>query len=302
MGGSTDTIDTLIEKLGSGQLDDRLPVQHVDLSQRNRIRSLHQRSAAVSVAASFLAKEWRARELGFERYRDFLRNLFPGAHANWPPHHALDPVHVLTFNYDRLFEIAFLDRFNISGYSLYGARGLNSGLNAVNRSMHFDSTSFSFVKLHGSIGMWAIDILGRGTGPFEFVSEGLTAEPLQISDQFFFRNPTNANPDALKAQPLLVFPSDRQFIVENESGFAYHEYVRAVWARAIKVLSEAKDIHVIGYSFSGIDRGPFLDLLGHASLCERIVVRNPNATEICDHLLLDRPHLKQLLHAHNYAF
>jgi hypothetical protein len=38
----------------------------------------------------------------------------------------------------------------------------------------------------------------------------------------------------------------------------------AVWFRAKQLISNATEIHVIGYSFSGIDRGPMLEMLGQA--------------------------------------
>jgi hypothetical protein len=47
-----------------------------------------------------------------------------------------------------------------------------------------------------------------------------------------------------------------------------------------ELISTATEIRVIGYSFSGIDEGPILDLLGQAHRCRRIVVQNPDADQI----------------------
>jgi hypothetical protein len=66
---------------------------------------------------------------------------------------------VLTFNYDQAFEIAFLDRFkNADQYLLYGQMALNSGLNL--NGIGFEPGAFSFLKLHGSVGMWITDFPG----------------------------------------------------------------------------------------------------------------------------------------------
>jgi len=65
--------------------------------------------------------------------------------------------HVLTFNYDRMFEIAFLGRFNLDGYALYDRRVLNSGVPAISgirTKILFEPEAFSFLKLHGSILGW----------------------------------------------------------------------------------------------------------------------------------------------------
>lgn len=113
MGGSVDTIDTLVQKLYGGQLDRQIG--------GSQFRHPRVQTATLAVSAAFLAKEKKVWEFGFGRYRDFLYQLFPGAQSNWFAIERSNRPHVLTFNYDQAFEIAFLDRFNfnIQNYSLY---------------------------------------------------------------------------------------------------------------------------------------------------------------------------------------
>jgi len=103
-------------------------------------------------------------------------------------------------------------------------------------------------------------------------------------------------------EPLLFFPSERQFIASNESGFLFHKYGREVWNRARAIISTAKEIHVIGYSFSGIDRGPILDLLSEAHDCERLVIQSPDADDISGRIKLERVNLRDLIESAPLSF
>jgi hypothetical protein len=91
-------------------------------------------------------KEKQVWDSGFARYRDFLYQLFPGAQTDWFAIQRSNRPHVLTFNYDQAFEIAFLDRFNIQNYSLYDVRVLNSGLNLPGTEIEFDQESVFISK------------------------------------------------------------------------------------------------------------------------------------------------------------
>ena len=300
------TIDALIQKVSEGRLDEALGIDGLDIRQRNIQRSLRERAAALSITANFVAKESTAVQTGLPRYQNLLADLFPGAESTWDLFANSDSIHVLTFNYDRLFELAFLDRFNLYGCDPYGIKGLNAGLDAIRGNIRFAPNAFSFIKIHGSVGMAITDLGRRNVGPYHFHGQifplNRAREPLVISDNLFFTEPTSANPDGLKVEPLLFFPSQRQFILGNESGFSYHNYVTETWARARHLVSQASEIHVIGYSFGGIDRGPFLDLLQEATLCQRITVRNPSAEQLCANLAIERPDLEKLLRAYPYPF
>jgi hypothetical protein len=62
-----------------------------------------------------------------------------------------------------------------------------------------------------------------------------------------------------------------------------------------ELISKATEIHAIGYSFSGIDRGPILEMLGRARNCQHFIVQSPDAEEICNRLKLDKPGLRNLI-------
>jgi hypothetical protein len=242
MGGRVDTIDTLVQKLYAGQLDGQIGAQNVDAWTRNGIRSRRVKAATSAISAAFLAKEKKVSELGFSRYRNFLYQLFPGAGSNWFAIQRSNCPHVLTFNYDRAFEIAFLDRFiNTDQYLLYGQRVLNSGLNL--NGIGFEPEEFSFLKLHGSVGMWAVDFPGD---PIYQQRLPINGQTVTIDDRLFFpETPDSEHPSRSEREPLLFFPNQRQFIVSNESGFLFHKYAKAVWHRATELVSNATDIHVI---------------------------------------------------------
>ena len=90
----------------AGQLDSRIGGS--DFRQSRVI------AATLATSAAFLAKEPLARQTCFGRYREFISDLFPGAEAHWFRIPRSNRRYVLTFNYDRLFEMAFLDRSEAS--------------------------------------------------------------------------------------------------------------------------------------------------------------------------------------------
>jgi hypothetical protein len=298
MGGSVDTIDTLVQQLYGGQLDSEIGVQNVDLWTRSRVRHQCAQTAALAISAAFLAKEKKVTELGFARYRNFLYQLFPGAGSNWSAIQRSNRPHVLTFNYDQAFEIAFLDRFKIAGYSLYGQGVLNSGLNLS--GIGFEPNAFSFLKLHGSVGMWTIDFPGD---PIYRQQEPNNGSPATIKDSLFFVEPPDGkDSNRSEREPLLFFPSQRQDILAKETGFLFREFAKAVWNRATELISNATEIHAIGYSFSGIDRGPILEMLGQAHSCRRLVIQSPDADEICSRLKSERPELHSQIESAPFTF
>jgi hypothetical protein len=282
-----DTIDTLVQQLYGGQLDPQIGGVY--------FRHPRAQTATLAITAAFLAKGNKLWEIGFACYREFLYQLFPGAQSNWFAIQRSNSPHVLTFNYDQAFEAAFMERFNIQNYSLYDVRVLNSGLNLPGVDIEFEPESFSFLKLHGSVGMWVGDMFG-GAFVQHAYNYPLKGRPITIDDNLFFTDPPDgANPNRLKREPLLFFPSQRQSILSQETGFLFRKFAQAVWNRATKLISKATKIHAIGYSFSGIDRGPILEMLGRARNCQHFIVQSPDAEEICNRLKLDKPGLRNLI-------
>jgi len=176
-----------------------------------------------------------------------------------------------------------LDRFRITPYGLYDVRVLNSGVTLPGHKIVFKPESFSFLKLHGTVGGWTNDLTGSGHPLHQRVHfEAPIAPGPPVEDRYFFSEPPNGpHPDHLKRPPLLFFPYQRQFIALNETRFPFHVYASEVWKRATELISKATEIHAIGYSFSGIDRGPMLDILNQASSCRRLIIQGLDADFIC---------------------
>lgn len=295
-GTTTETIDVLVQKLYGGNLDE---IIEGPLNRQPRVIS-----ATLATCASFLAKEASARETGFRAYREFLSDLFPNAETHWLRIPQSTRHHVLTFNYDRLFEMAFVDRFNFIGYGLYDVRVLNSGITLEGVNIVFTPEAFSFLKLHGSVGGWTVDFTGTGSAKHQICYfEDPVANQVMVDDNLFFsEGPDAQHPDHLKRPPLLFFPYQRQHIVSSDSGFPFDSYARAVWKRATELISNATEIHVIGYSFSGIDREPMLEMLDQARRCQRLVIQGLDADRICHKLKLDRPQLGNLIQSAPFKF
>ena len=261
-------------------------------------------SATLATCAAFLAKEASARETGFRAYREFLSDLFPNAETHWLRIPQSTRRHVLTFNYDRLFEMAFVDRFNFTGYGLYDVRVLNSGVTLEGVNIEFTPEAFSFLKLHGSVGSWTVDFTGTGSPKHQicYFEDPVANQVITVDDNLFFSEGPDGHPDHLKKPPLLFFPYQRQHIVSTQSGFPFDSYARAVWNRATELISNASEIHVIGYSFSGIDRGPMLEMLDQVRHCQRLVIQGLDADRICHKLKVDKPQLRNLIESAPYPF
>jgi hypothetical protein len=293
MSGTTETTDILVQKLYGGHLDQQIG------GEQNRQAFVF--SATLATSAALLAKEAAAKRTGFKRYREFISDLFPGAETRWPLMPPTKDRHVLTFNYDRMFEIAFLDRFQIKPYGLYDIKVLNSGVTLPGVQIEFEPENLSFLKLHGSVGAWTIDFTGMGHPAHQrcYFETPLLNQPITVNDAYFF---DAQHPGHIKRPPVIYFPFQRQTIVSSQTGFAFHRYARDVWARASHLVSKATEIHVIGYSFSGIDRGPMIQLLETATGCERLIIQSPDADRICKKLALDRPKLRSLIESASYPF
>ena len=292
--GTTDTVDILVQKLYGGHLDSQIG------GNQNRHPCVV--LATLATAAAFLAKEPAARQTGLKQYREFISDLFPGAESRWPWQPPTKNRHVLTFNYDRLFEMAFLDRFQISPYGLYDIKVLNSGVTLPGIDIEFEPENFSFLKLHGSVGAWTIDFTGMGHPSHQqshFEPLPPTSPKLKSTMTTFLMPSIRA---LLRDPRILYFPFHRQFILSSQSGFAFDKYVRGVWTRAYELIANATEIRVIGYSFAGIDRGPVLDMIETASDCRRLIIQGPDAERICARLRLDRPELRDLIEPAPFKF
>lgn len=182
---------------------------------------------------------------------------------------------VLTYNYDRMFERAFIewirpqlrDHTNLESNAL---QWLNCGL-PYESKIEFDPNGFALIKLHGGIGQFNRDHdFGLNhVYPFDF------DRPLPpIADNPYFEIPDQ------KSNLQTIFyptdkrrPSDRR--AENgRSTLSRLAYEHAVWNAAEDVCRTASEIQIIGYSMSPIDWWSFKALIRAAENCRKIVIRN----------------------------
>ena len=295
-GKIVDTIDTLVAKINDGQFDESNAIMGEEMQKRHSLRHERIQAAKLAVSTMFHFKESAAIGTGLNSYRDFLYDLFPGASSRWWDNIGETNYRVLSFNYDRMFEIAFHDRFNIDleQWGFYGGKVLNSGLDVVyNKRIEFERNRFSFLKLHGSIEMWVGDDYGETSHGYRFPKQVNNFEP---TDDLYFAEPVDGpHPLRLKATPIMVFPHERQFIRGNKSGYPFHRYIEKVWEYAEELVGHATEVVIIGYRFAGIDRQPFLDLLSRAKACKKIIVHNPEAKHICDRLFRSHPEWRGII-------
>jgi hypothetical protein len=280
------TIDSLVSSLTNERfgLNFRSQVDEAALDEKIY-------DAKIATNALFLQLEPNAlSRLG--RYERFLWKVFPG-HGHWQRELSKADTRVLTFNYDRLFEMAFVRRFQIDTgqYPIYGENVLNSGLIFTEKeSVNIASDTFCFLKLHGSVGMAVREEYGK---PCHYCHcDGITSSKSRpVADDDFYPRRVK-DPNDKRPEPLIIFPNEKDYVRSNNNRFPYREYVTKVWHSAEQVVADATQINVIGYSFHPIDRKSLVNLLSKRRSGIPIVVQNPDARAICadlaqDHLDLD---------------
>lgn len=249
--------------------------------------------AKIATGTMFLAKEEKARKMRTPCYERFVASIFGG--EPWQEAVKAANCHVLTFNYDRLFEIAFLNHFKHfdPNVSLYGDCALNSGFNQRVNSLNKiepASNRFSFLKLHGSAGWWAKNDLLRPEDRYYWPAAPTRSVALQAIEDLLKKHgvyswETLNRPNAqitLPWETLITFPHEKQRSLENrQAGFSYNPYICRVWDHAAGLLASATKVKVIGYSFSAIDSRHMIEtLLSKATQCEKIVIQNPDVQNV----------------------
>jgi hypothetical protein len=257
--------------------------------ERSNLRDKQIIDAKIATAAMFLVREEKARKIGSQSYERFIAAIFGG--DPWQEAVKAADCHVMTFNYDRLFEIAFLNHFKSFDpklVSLYGNCALNSGFNRRVNGL-FDKVEpvvgrFNFLKLHGSTGWWVKnnleqpELLSYWHVPVR--STGLQEIEDLLKKHGVYSWETLNRPNApinLPWKTLITFPHEKQHSLKNrQTGRSYDPYIRQIWDHAASLLAAATEVKVIGYSFSAIDsRHMVNELLSKATQCHRIVIQNP---------------------------
>jgi hypothetical protein len=231
--------------------------------------------AKIATAAFFLEREGAIKD-GLQSYRDLLNIIFGGEHNQSVLRSTIHRV--LSFNYDRLFEIAFGQYFGLDPFSCYGKELLNAGFELDKSYLLQDFDRFCFLKLHGTAGTFMYK--RHGAPRYFHTSAGRT-----MDDSFFWPNQANA-------EPLIVFPYEKDR-ANSKTSFPFDLYIRPIWQKqgyAEKLVQEAHQIRVIGYSFDPNDRKSMMHLLRHSD-CP-IIIQNKTqdaAEQICKELRFDYP-------------
>lgn len=261
--------------------------------QRQNLLDKQTADAKIATGTMFLAKEKKSQEIGLKSYERFIASIFGG--EPWQEAVKAASCHVLTFNYDRLFEIAFLNHFKHydPNFPLYGSGALNSGFNPrFNPFEKIEVTvgQFSFLKLHGSAGWWAKRDLTRPEQRYYWPAAPTRPTALQEIEDLLKKygvyswetlNRPNA-PKTLPWEKLITFPHEKRRSLENrQAGFSYNPYICQIWDYAASLLASATKVKVIGYSFSAIDSRHMVEaLLSKATQCKKIVIQNPDVQNV----------------------
>ncbi len=286
----TPTIDSLALKVDEdlkrqlGSLGTSQAQETLRLEQEAYEKTL---AAKVATAALFLDREETARRTGLHPYQDFVKLILD--HNRDPGTLTSTPNSVLSFNYDRLFEIAFADHFRLGpNFDVYGSDWLNSGLDFLSKkAADIAPDRFTFLKLHGTAATW----VEQQHGEPSYFRASLYGPTPPADDSLFWA--TGRTPSPIPGQsrePLIVFPHEKDRARQNRTSFLVDAYIRATWANAARLLNQAEEIWIIGYSFDVNDRRSLMELL-HNSPAQKIIIQNPNAENIYNELRLRYPAL-----------
>lgn len=276
-GESVETLDTLAKLLHEGKAG----------GATMRERNQNVTDAKLAVAAYFLSLEKAAIQKGLPGYRSLMDRVF-GTHSRWYAKAIQDSAYcVLTFNYDRLFELAFRQRFLDfdSTVALYSPAVLNSGLRlVVPHQAEVDPGKFCFLKLHGSVDLYGLEEDGHPE-----LTHGIPdpAKPPPITDEeFFLPNEPGYGTHADKGKPaLIVFPNEKKHLEQYRGNLLpFREYLPAIWNAAHAVALRAEEIRIIGNSCPDPDADAFRSLFAAASKCRRYVIENPRPQDVCKRL------------------
>jgi hypothetical protein len=241
------------------------------------------RDAKIATSALFCAKEAKARKMpAFQRYKLLITEIFGG--YPWQDGIREADCHVLTFNYDRLFEIAFLEcfrDFDSGNTFVYGKDALNSGFNLSGMdysTVSIASDHFCFLKLHGSASWWGQQDKHNQNGRRYYFTLPLKTASLEEIEKSIPKE----RDVQYGCESLIVFPHERQFSQEfhkargESSGYPWAQYVDTIWSYAATVLEAATEVRVIGYSFNPIDSRYVVDNLIAKVKSDKIVIQNLN--------------------------
>ncbi len=246
--------------------------------------------AKLAMSVVMLSHERALQLSNLVSYQSFLAEIFQDdPHDDWNETLSNSNVRILTFNYDRVFEMAFQEWLRCHDEDVNDVRPiyrrLNSGFgDPLNCTINRER--FTLLKLHGGAGTYA----RNGDSGFNHPIPH-TAIPWQIEmqDSVFFKENGERRDDS-----QIVFPTEKNDIDLFESvqsgAESFEKYLRSVWHAASDFMRAASEITVIGYSIQKIDQQHFKRLLEHAPHNTSTTIWNTcstpanNLRELCPHL------------------
>jgi len=231
--------------------------------------------AKLAMSIYFLAIEDAAVERALLNYTAFFEELFGFGNSEQLNERVKStPCRVITYNYDRLFERAFIawakriEPYNkdmADGLDGFVTKYLNTGLGDLHKIL-FEQNRFSLLKLHGGVGQFS------RTNDYGFKH---IYRPQFGSSTAEFIDENHYKPEGYSNDiPTLIFPADKNVKNSNQNSSSFIEYMKAVENQALAFCNQAEEIQIIGYSVQPIDYFSFKTMIAAAKDCKRIIVRN----------------------------
>ncbi len=236
--------------------------------------------AKLAMSVYFLSIEDVAVERALLNYTAFFEDLFRYGNSELLNERVKStPCRVITYNYDRLLERAFIawakriEPYNedmASGLDGFVTKYLNTGFGDPHK-IDFEEDRFSLLKLHGGVGQFS------RTNDFGFKHiyrpEFGSSIP-DLIDKNHYRPEEYPNDI-----PTLIFPADKSEKNSKQNGSSFVEYMKAFKSQALAFCQQAEEIQIIGYSIQPIDYFSFKSMIAAAKDCKRIIVRNRASEE-----------------------
>lgn len=244
--------------------------------------------ARIATDAYFLSLEHKVTGVQLQSYKDYWHQALGSYSDEWSGRFPQTRHRLLSFNYDRMPELALYRYFprasgEGSGRDIWGPEILNTGLSSTSK-FSVIGDRFCYLKAHGSIG---VEPIGQGHFEYAFGERikhyiAIGTGSREVADNLYFTG--KSDEDGFPAPgrvPLLAFPADKQRIEAGEEDYNLKEYLSAVRPAAERAFANAEEVRVIGYSFQAPDKDWLLSLIRLAPKDARLILHNPAAPSIC---------------------
>jgi len=237
--------------------------------------------------AFFLATEGQVSPPAVRAYKDYWHEVLGNYSQSWRSGFPNTKHRLVTFNYDRVAELAFVRHFPEianNGLDLYGPGMLNTGFSGWRSGLKFGD-GFCYLKLHGGIGVTPIgrnEVEAAFGDCFIHYAVALSNTKVEITDNLYFAAGGDRLPKR-KFTPLVAFPIDKQHVESGGEEYNFKDYIDAVGTKAREIFRKAERIEIIGYSFRAPDKKWLVSLLQGAPGARKLVI-NPHAKRICEEL------------------